>query len=350
MIKTYLLFFLSYILTFLLTYFGVERFRLWSLQRKLFDIPNERSSHTQPTPRGGGLIIAAVCLSVFFAYCLIFGQIESLWAYFVGAIIVIFISWLDDLYTISVVWRFLAHSLAASLVIWSLGFWQNVYLPFAGETNFGKIGVLITFLWIVWLINAYNFMDGIDGIAGAQAVTAGIGWLFVGILLNAQNTAFYGIVIALSSLAFLLHNWQPAKIFMGDVGSAFLGYTFAVMPLIAFRETSQAEKKLLPLMAVMLVLVFIFDSLWTLAKRLWHLEKVWQAHREHIYQKLVISGFSHQFVTVLYLLISSITVGLLILWLKFRQYCGDFLYLIVFFQLFCLLAYSFKKKILTWMA
>lgn len=347
MIKTYLIFFLSYMLTFLLTYFGVERFRRWSLRRKLFDIPNERSSHTQPTPRGGGLIIAAVCLSIFFVYCLIFGQIESLWAYFVGAGIVVFISWLDDLFTVSVAWRFSAHSLAASLVIWSLGFWENVYLPFAGEIIFGKIGVLITFLWIVWLINAYNFMDGIDGIAGTQAVTAGIGWLLIGILLNAQNTAFYGIVIALSSLAFLLHNWQPAKIFMGDAGSAFLGYTFAVMPLLAFRETPQISKNLLPLIAVMLVLAFIFDSLWTLAKRILRFEKIWLAHREHIYQKLVIGGLSHQFVTILYLLVSSITVGLLILWLKIRRNSGDFLYLIIFFQLFCLLAYSFKKKTLT---
>ena len=346
MIKTYLFFILSYILTFWLTYFGVERFRRWSLRRKLFDIPNERSSHTQPTPRGGGLIICLVCLTVFFAFCLIF-QIGDFWTYFVGAIIVGFISWLDDLYTVSVVWRFLAHSLAASLIIWSFGFWETVYIPFAGEIFFGRIGILITFFWIVWLINAYNFMDGIDGIAGAQAVTAGIGWLVVGILLNVESVAFYGIIIALSSLAFLLHNWQPAKIFMGDVGSAFLGYTFAVMPLLALKEIPKTEKSLLPIIGVILVLAFVFDTLWTLAKRISRLEKIWQAHREHIYQKLVICGFSHQRVTILYLLISISTVGLLILWLKTRRNFGDFLFIFLFFQYFCLLGYSLWKKRLT---
>ena len=346
MIKTYLFFILSYILTFLLTYFGVERFRHWSLRRKLFDVPNERSSHTEPTPRGGGLVIFFVCLAFFLAYCLIF-EIEGVWAYFVGAGIIGFISWLDDLYEISFVWRFLVHSLAAFLVIWSFGFWETVYVPFAGEILLGKYGIWLTFFWIVWLINAYNFMDGIDGIAGAQAVTAGIGWLFAGILLNINSAAFYGIIIALSSLAFLLHNWQPAKIFMGDVGSAFLGYTFAVMPLLAVREVPPNDKSLLPLVAVVLVAAFVFDSVWTFFKRIFRREKVWQAHREHIYQKLVIAGFSHQRVTIMYFVISAIIATVLIFWLKTRQNFGDFPLLIIFFQLFGLLGYSLGKKKLT---
>ena len=327
----------------MLTYFGVEKFRRWSLRRKLFDIPNERSSHSEPTPRGGGLVIALVCPAVFFVYFLIFG-IEPFWAYFAGAIIVGFVSWLDDLYSVSSVWRFLAHGLAAVLAIWSFGFWESAYLPFYGEVFFGKFGILLTFFWIVWLINAYNFMDGIDGIAGAQAVTAGIGWFLVGILLNINNTGFYGGVIALSSLGFLLHNWQPAKIFMGDVGSAFLGYTFALLPLLALKELGAKEAKILPLVAVLLVLTFVFDSLWTIAKRILRFEKVWQAHREHIYQRLVIGGLSHRFVSIIYAVISASTVGLLILWLKFRQNIGDLLFFAIFFQLFALLAYSLTKK------
>jgi UDP-N-acetylmuramyl pentapeptide phosphotransferase/UDP-N-acetylglucosamine-1-phosphate transferase len=241
----------------------------------------------------------------------------------------------------------LAHSFAAVLAIFGFGFWESVYVPFAGEVFLGSSGILITFFWIVFLINAYNFMDGIDGIAGAQAVTAGIGWLFVGLFLNAHGVAFYGVIIALSNLAFLRYNWQPAKIFMGDVGSAFLGYTFAVMPLLAAREIPPEERKLLPLMAVILVLAFVFDSLWTLIKRLIRFEKVWEAHREHIYQKLVIAGFSHSKVTILYFVLSSLTVGLLIVWLKIRQNSGDFLFMAIFFQFIGLLSYSFLKKKLT---
>ncbi len=346
MIKTYLIFIFSYILTFLLTYFGVERFRQWTLKRELFDIPNDRSSHTQPTPRGGGLVIFFVCLGIFAVYSLIF-DLEKIWAYFAGAIIIGLISWLDDLYEVSVVWRFLAHSIAASLVIFSFGFWETIYFPFVGEIFVGRFGILLTFFGIVWLINAYNFMDGIDGIAGVQAVAAGIGWLFVGILWNINSVAFYGIIIALSSLAFLLHNWQPAKIFMGDVGSAFLGYTFAVMPLLAMPEVAIKNKSYLPMIGVVTVSAFVFDSIWTFSKRLSRLEKVWKPHREHIYQQLVISGFSHQRVTLLYLVISLIGNGLLIIWITQRQIVGDFPLIIILLLLFCLLFYSFRKKNLT---
>lgn len=346
MIKTHLIFILSYILTFLLTYFGVERFRHWTLKRQLLDVPNERSSHTQPTPRGGGLVIFFVCIGIFASYCLIF-EIEKVWAYFAGAIIIGLISWLDDLYEVSVVWRFLAHSIAASLVIFSFGFWETIYFPFIGEIVVGKFGILLTFFGIVWLINAYNFMDGIDGIAGVQAVAAGIGWLFVGILWNINSVAFYGLIIGLSSLAFLIHNWQPAKIFMGDVGSAFLGYTFAVMPLLAIPEVSIKEKNYLPIIAIVTVAAFIFDSIWTFSKRLARFEKVWKPHREHIYQQLVIGGFSHQRVTILYLLISLIGNGLLIVWIYRQQSVGDFPLLIILFLLVSLLFYSFRKKKLT---
>lgn len=336
---------LSYVSAFLLTFIGVKMFRHWSLRRRIFDIPNERSSHTEPTPRGGGLIIVAVCLLLFLIYCLIF-QINFYWSYFAGAIIVALISWLDDLFSISSLWRFLCHSLAAILVVWSLGFWDSVYVPFAGTISFGQIGQVITFFWIVWMINAYNFMDGIDGIAGAQAFTAGIGWVLVGFILGIEHAGFYGGVIAFSSLGFLLHNWHPAKIFMGDVGSAFLGYTFAVLPLIALKETDK-EKFLLPVIAVTLVLLFVFDSLITLFKRILKREKIWQAHREHIYQRLVIRGFSHRFVTSVYAVFSIIILILLILWITDREIFKDVVFLFMAFQLICLLIYSYGKKTLT---
>ena len=336
---------LSYVSAFLLTYFGVKIFRQWSLRRNIFDVPNERSSHTVPTPRGGGLIITSVCLSIFLIYCLFF-QIDFYWSYFAGAVIVALISWLDDLFSISSLWRFLCHSLAAILVVWSLGFWDAVYIPFAGTIQLGQTGQVITFFWIVWMINAYNFMDGIDGIAGAQALTGGVGWLFIGMLLGIEHTGFYGGIIAFSSLGFLIHNWQPAKIFMGDVGSAFLGYSFAVLPLLALKETDK-EQFLLPVIAVTLVLLFVFDSLITLFKRIFKREKIWQAHREHIYQRLIISGFSHRFVTSLYAALSIIILILLILWVENREIFKDVVFLLIAFQLICLLIYSYSRKILT---
>lgn len=336
---------LFYISAFLLAYFGVALFRRWSLRRNLFDIPNERSSHTEPTPRGGGLVIDIVCLVSFLIYCLIF-QIDVFWSYFAGAVIVALISWLDDLFSIPAIWRFLSHSLAAGLVVWSLSFWETIYIPFGGTFHLGQIGQVITFFWIVWMINAYNFMDGIDGIAGAQAFTAGIGWLVIGILTGVENTAFYGGIVAFTSAGFLIHNWQPAKIFMGDVGSAFLGYTFAVLPLMALKEAKN-EANLFPLIGVTLVALFVFDSIVTLVKRILRREKVWQAHREHLYQKLVVSGFSHQFVTGIYSIISIIILFLLVFWIANRANFQDFVFLIIFFVLICLFIYSYSRKRLT---
>jgi len=334
-----------YISAFLLAYFGVEIFRRWSLKRNLFDIPNERSSHTEPTPRGGGLMIDLVCLALFLIYCLVF-QVDIFWTYFAGALVVALISWLDDLFSVPVVWRFLCHSLAAILVIWGLGFWDQAYIPFGGTVYLGAIGQVITFFWIVWMINAYNFMDGIDGIAGAQAFTAGIGWLVVGILLGVENTGLYGGLIAAASLGFLLHNWQPAKIFMGDVGSAFLGYTFAVLPLMALKE-SKDQSVFFPIIGVSLVLLFVFDSMITLVKRIARLEKVWHAHREHIYQRLVISGFSHKRVSGIYTILSIIILIILVFWVQNHHPLRDFLFLIIFFLLICLLIFSYSRKRLT---
>ncbi|HMS42790.1 MAG TPA: glycosyltransferase family 4 protein [Pyrinomonadaceae bacterium] len=347
MTGNYIFFILAYLLTFAATYIGVERFRQWSLQKKIFDIPNERSSHTQPTPRGGGLVIFLVCAAIFGTFCLFF-EIQNIWGYFAGAIIVSLISWLDDLYEVSVIWRFSAHSLAAATIIWNFGFWEKIYFPFAGEINLGVFGIVVAFFWIVWLINAYNFMDGIDGIAGVQAVAAGIGWFFVGIILNINTVGFYGIIIALSAMAFLIHNWQPAKVFMGDVGSAFLGFTFAVMPFLALPEISAKDKNYLPLIAVALVSAFVFDSVWTLLKRLFKGEKIWKPHREHIYQNLVIKGFSHQKVTIIYLLLLITGNSLLIVWLKLKwSQFADLSLFVIFLQLLVLLIYSFKKKSLT---
>lgn len=301
---------------FILSYFGVLVFRRWSLRREIFDVPNERSSHTAPTPRGGGLVIVLISL-IFYTIYTVFSKGDFSWSYLFGAALIAFISWLDDVYNISFVWRFLVHSASALLVIFALGYFEIVYIPFYQNVEFGKLGAVLTFLWIVWLTNAYNFMDGIDGIAAMQAVTAGIGWLVVGKILNLDEAGIYGGVLAFSAMGFLIHNWQPAKIFMGDVGSAFLGYTFAVLPLLALNK-SGANSALLPFIAVLLVFLFVFDTVITFLRRLAGKERVWEAHRRHLYQRLIINGYSHGFVTILYSLISTVFVGIVIFWLKNR--------------------------------
>lgn len=323
-----------------MTFVGVEIFHRWSLQRKLLDIPNERSSHTTPTVRGGGLIIVLICLTTYtLSTSFVTGNFE--WSYLIGASLVALISWLDDLHTIPFGWRFLVHALSALIIIIMLGYFQSIYIPFYGKIYFGTSGAILTFLWIVWMTNAYNFMDGIDGLAGMQAVTAGIGWLVIGNLLDIHSTSFYGGVIAFSSLGFLAHNWQPAKIFMGDVGSAFLGYSFAVMPLLSIREASESttNQMFLPVIAVLLVWLFVFDTIFTFGRRILNGEKVWEAHRGHLYQKLVIEGFPHRSVTILYGLFSALIALTTSLCLINKDVWGIFLVFIISFQMLSLLFY-----------
>jgi len=291
--------YIVFVAAFVVTYVGVGWFRSWSLRKGYLDHPNERSSHETPTPRGGGLIIAAVTLAAYAGSSWYFDFKLSI-GFVVGSLLVVAISWLDDIYSLSFAWRLVVHLLAATAVILDLGYFDSVVFPFV-ETplQVGVFGIGISIIWIAWFINAYNFMDGIDGIAGVQAVAAGLGWLIVGLLAGIPVATVIGGVVVFSSIGFLIHNWQPAKIFMGDAGSAFLGFTFASMPFL-LREQGIMRAALLPVVAVLFLWLFVFDSALTLIRRLIRGERVWTAHREHLYQKMVIAGRSHQFVSALY--------------------------------------------------
>ncbi len=304
-------------LVFIVSYAGVGILRRWSLRRGFLDVPNERSSHTAPTPSGGGAVIAAVCL-IFYLFYMLFTAHTVSWAFLLGGGLIAGVSWLDDAAELSFIWRIAAHSAAALLIILTLGSFNQIYLPFFHSVELGKLGIIVTFLWIVGLTNAYNFMDGIDGLAGTQAVTAGIGWLLIGKMLGFEDISFLGGVTAFSALGFLLHNWQPAQIFMGDVGSAFLGFTFAVIPLLA-ESTNNADDPSLPTVAAGLVALFVLDTGATLVRRLFNREKIWRAHRSHFYQRLVIKGYSHQSVTLIYGTVSALIVGVLIFWLHYKS-------------------------------
>jgi UDP-N-acetylmuramyl pentapeptide phosphotransferase/UDP-N-acetylglucosamine-1-phosphate transferase len=298
-------------LALVLSYLGVIGLRGWAGRRQIVDVPSERSSHTQPTLRGGGLAIVIVTLSGWLLYT----RINSEWpwfsvlAYLVGAVLVGGVSWLDDLRSLPNRVRFAAHTIGAILIILGFGYWQTFGIPFLGSLYLGWFGFVITFLWIVGLTNAYNFMDGIDGIAGGQAVVAGLGWAVLGRISGQPLTSVLGLLLAASSLGFLGHNWPPARIFMGDVGSAFLGYTLAVLPTIAGVEDSR-----LILAGLLLVWPFVFDTAFTFLKRLFKGENVFVAHRSHLYQRLVIVGYSHRFVTLLYIGLALIGVILAFAW------------------------------------
>ncbi len=296
-----------------LSYLGVLWVRNWAERKAILSLPNIRSLHDRPMPHGGGLAIVIITLTALFLYAaLIEGwSWQVLLAYLIGAVIVAVVSWLDDLRTLPVVIRLVAHSVAALCVILGVGAWKVVGFPFGGNLDLGWLGPVVTFVWIVGLTNAYNFMDGIDGIAGSQAVIAGIGWAILGWLGDQQLVSVLGLLMAATSLGFLGHNWPPARIFMGDVGSAFLGYTLAVLAVIA----GSGETRM-PIAGALLVWPFIFDTAFTFIRRLLRRENVVSAHRSHLYQRLIIAGRSHRFVTSLYILLAISGVALAIVWMR----------------------------------
>jgi len=284
---------------------GAKGVRRWALRRSLVDIPNERSSHAVPTPRGGGLAVdAAVLLMLALLEALDRPLAPRAFAAFVaGALIIAAVSFVDDLGHLPARVRFSFQLAAAALAIYAFG-------PF---TRFGPVqlplalGLAVTAFWIAGVTNAYNFMDGIDGIAASQAIAAGIGWAAVGWLRGDAVALTIAPLLAASSAGFLLHNWPPARIFMGDVCSAFLGYSFAILPLLVRHEPGRFDPT-----AVLLLWPFLFDTTLTLLRRLRKRENVFQAHRSHLYQRLVIAGYSHRAVTTLYFALAMLGVVLAI--------------------------------------
>jgi UDP-N-acetylmuramyl pentapeptide phosphotransferase/UDP-N-acetylglucosamine-1-phosphate transferase len=296
--------FFVFILLALLSYLGVHLIRLYAEKRELLDHPNERSSHSIPTPRGGGLAIVILVLATGFLSASQAGWNRSL-IYLLGAGIIAWLGWRDDLHSLSPRLRFLVQGIVAVVSIFTLGYFKAVTIPMLGELQLGVVGIAITFLWIIGLTNAYNFMDGIDGMAGGVALSAGIGWMWLAWNMNNPFAFSVALAITAGSLGFLGHNWSPARIFMGDVGSTFLGYSFAVLPLISSDRSGDAL-----LLGTLLMWTIIMDAGVTFIERLIRRENVFAAHRSHLYQRLVIAGYKHVTVSSLYILL-TLLAGLL---------------------------------------
>jgi UDP-N-acetylmuramyl pentapeptide phosphotransferase/UDP-N-acetylglucosamine-1-phosphate transferase len=283
----------------------------WTQQRRMLDIPNERSSHERPTPRGGGLAIGTLTLvgSTLYAAMHLNAAPVSAFAYLLCGLIVMILGLVDDVHSLPSSQRLFIQGAAAAGFIVVVGSWRIIEIPFLGLIDTGLLGPLLALIWLVGLINAFNFMDGIDGIAGGVAVTAALGWAAMASTeLSAEFVRLVALLIAGSSLGFLGHNWSPARIFMGDGGSTFLGFSFAALPLLLNPENPR-----LPVAGALLVWPFLFDTVLTILVRLKRRENILAAHRSHLYQRLVIKGYSHQNVSLLYIFFAI--TGLITAWL-----------------------------------
>lgn len=290
---------------------GISVFRRVAPRSRFIDVPNERSSHEIPTLRGGGLVVMLVCVLLYVMLSLTQGLAIS-GPYIIGALIISAVSFLDDLYSLPALVRFAAHLAAAAILVFASEADPALYVPVWDRViDLGFAAQTLFVLWIVWIVNAYNFMDGIDGLAGLQAVVAGLCWAALGYILSIPIYYLFGGILAFSAIGFLLHNWRPASVFMGDVGSAFFGFTFAAMPFIKTGAGPRTVPILL-LASIAFLWMFVADTIFTLLRRTVRKEKIWRAHREHLYQRIVIGGAGHDKVTLLYAS-ASLIVGLLFL-------------------------------------
>jgi len=286
---------ITFLLLTILSYFGVYLIRRYAERRQIIDHPNERSSHIMPTPRGGGLAIVVIVTGAGL-WAIKEAKLNHALIYIICGVVIAYLGWRDDVHSLSMRVRFTVQGLVAAVSIYGLGYFKVVTIPLFGELHLGVVGIIITFLWIVGLTNAYNFMDGIDGIAGGVALAGGLGWMMLASNMHNAFVFWIALAIAASSSGFLGHNWSPAKIFMGDVASTFLGYTFAVLPLLSATQGGDAL-----MLGTLLMWTFIMDAGVTFIRRTLKREKLFAAHRTHLYQRLVIGGYSHAKISTLYL-------------------------------------------------
>jgi Fuc2NAc and GlcNAc transferase len=280
----------------------------YALRRNLMDIPNERSSHTAPTPRGGGIAIAVagiIGVVLLWSLEMIPGWLVA--GFCVPGIAIAVVGFVDDAVKLSAFVRFAVHVIACSIGLLMIP--DAVSMVFPGVQAPELLLQSILVVGLAWAVNLYNFMDGIDGLAGIEAVFIAAAVLVLAFASGQLQGALPAVVTGAAALGFLAYNWPPARLFMGDVGSGFLGYTLGFSMLAAVAEGVNIWA------AITVAGAFVADSTVTLLTRSLRGEKAHQAHRTHAYQQLALRWASHGKVTLLFLAINLfwlLPIGLLI--------------------------------------
>lgn len=322
-----MIYFILLFISFLFTYF----IKNYAIKKSLVATVNERSSHTVPTPHGGGIAIALTWFAGLL-YLFTCNTIEPslFYALMCGSVISI-VSFCDDIYELSPKVRLIVQAGAAVVGLYFIGGLQSLtFSVFSIENPF--LANIFAFLLIVWYINLTNFIDGINGYVGSMFVFLGCSGLIL------FGDAHFGVLVA-SVLGFLVWNWNKAKIFMGDVGSTLLGYNIAIFTLYyANQEASNLW------VWIILFGVFWFDATLTLIKRKLNHEKLSQAHKKHAYQRLTQAGWSHHKVTNYSIVLHVVLLGIVLMskWLDIDILFGFIVSLAVLYG-----AFSFvdsKKK------
>ncbi|MBP1948797.1 glycosyltransferase family 4 protein [Virgibacillus litoralis] len=277
-------FFIALIATFLLTY-PVKKL---AIKIGVVDLPNHRKIHTKVTPRLGGL---AIFLGVFLGALYLQPQHEHLPEIILGAVVILITGALDDRYNIRPVVKLGGQLIAASFLLSSGLIIDKITLPILGMIDLGFVSVLVTVLWVVGITNAINLIDGLDGLA-TGVTTIALTSMFIMALIDVQIMAAYLCIVLIgANLGFLYHNFYPAKIYMGDTGSNFLGYAIAVVSMLGLFKNIALFSFIIP---IIVLAVPIFDTLFAIVRRAYNKENIMMPDNKHIHYQLLASGFSHR--------------------------------------------------------
>lgn len=265
------IFSLSGILTWLL--------RRYALKISLLDVPNHRSSHRVPTPKGGGVaFVLSYLLAGFILFCLKQISLQIFLILLACGTVIALIGFIDDRRSIPAKWRLLFHFFICAISLYLLGGMPDIYFLHWWLPS-GLIANLLALFYLVWLLNLYNFMDGIDGLAAVEAITVSLGGALLYFLHGHTMALFLPLGLAIAVAGFLIWNFPPARIFMGDVGSGFLGFFLGILSIQAAIINPQYFWSWLIFLAV-----FIVDATLTLFNRLASKQQLFEAHCTHAYQ------------------------------------------------------------------
>ena len=279
----YLIYLAAFLVAFVLTYLSYRLLVSW----QVMDLPNDRSSHLSPTPRGGGIaIVIAFFAALFlgglnaalepnFSYALIFG----------GASIAA-IGFIDDVYSLKPSKRFIATLLVTGLCVLLIGMPSVSFIGFSLQPSPALF--VLEVIAILWILNLFNFMDGIDAIASLEAISVLLIAAALLVLLPPSSETLHTqvevlLIIAFATVGFLIWNWPPAKVFMGDVSSSFLGFVLAL-----FAAHTSVEQTMNVWVWLILLGLFFLDAFITMIRRVLNKEKFYQPHRQHVYQRLAL--------------------------------------------------------------
>ena len=279
---------IAFLISFLSTLLLVYPIKKIAIKYGFIDLPNYRKIHVNATPRLGGL---AVFLGVGLGLLYLQPQHPEFFGIAIGAFVIVMVGLLDDKFQIRPIVKLSGQLLAAGIVIYAGVIIDRITLPLLGVIELNNFSVIITVLWIVGITNAINLIDGLDGLASG-VTTIGLISILIMAITDARIFVIYlCIVLIASNLGFLFHNFYPAKIYMGDTGSMFLGYSIAIISTLGLFKNVTLFSFIIP---VIILAIPIFDTLFAIIRRALSGENIFLPDKKHIHYQLLASGFSHR--------------------------------------------------------